>query len=250
MLNFVMKIFFYFTLLTGAKSLFADEYLQACFKIPKNSTFAFKKIQFLKIESDRIEVNSKCIDIYTSSKRKKLFTNYFRVNFKGYYELTSEVRDVVPNCNLQLIKKIKSNELKNKLNLNSRINIKSTKQDMNQNSVTTLKVQNSKESIFSLNNEYLLIENNVPLIRSNMNQISIFCTIKAKGYELKISSLNSENSISTSIYLPFGQTYQLGNILNNSNAKSNSIGISSGLKYNMHKKNSINTFEIKAMNEL
>lgn len=250
MLNIIMKIFFYFTLLTGAKPLFADEYLQACFKMTKNSTFAFKKIQFLKIESDRISVNSKCIDIYTSSKRKKLFTNYLRVNFKGYYELTSQVRDIIQNCNLQLIKKVKSNELKNKLNLNSKINIKSTKQDINQKSVTTLKVQSNKKSIFSLNNEYILIQNNLPIIRSNMNKISIFCTIKPKGYELKISSLTSENSISTSIYLPFGQTYQLGNILNNSNIKENSIGIRSGLKYNMQKKNSINTFEIKAVNEL
>ena len=250
MLNFFFKMLFLFTLLTSMKPIFANEYLQACFKVSKNANIAFKKIHFLKVASDRIRVDGKCIDIYTKEKRKTLFIKYLRSNFQGYYKLTSQKVYQARTCNLQLIKSKKSVLTHNKLNLNSRININQVNSNSTQSSVTTIKIQNNNKSTIRVNNQSTIILNNQMIIQDNIDELSIHCTIRNKGYDLKISSLGLKDSIVSTTFLPFGQTYQLGKILTNIEDKKTSLGISNGVNYNKQKGNSNTSFAIKAINEL
>jgi hypothetical protein len=250
MLNFFFKVLFFFTLLISTRPLFANEYIQACFKVSKNANFALKKIHFLKVASDRIRVDGKCIDIYTKEKRKNLFLKYLRANFQGYYKLTSQEVYQARTCNLQLIKSKRSILTHNKLNLNTRININQANNNSTQSSITTIKIQNNNKSTIRVNNQSTIKLNNQMIIQDNIEELSIHCTIRTKGYDLKISSLGLEDSIVSTTFLPFGQTYQLGKILTNIDDKKTSLGISTGVNYNKQKSNSNASFTIKALNEL
>jgi hypothetical protein len=234
MINIFIKILFSFALLMSAKTIYANDYIQACFKTSKNANIAHNKMKFLKTPNDKLRVDDKCIDIYTTLYRTNLYLKYLKTNFNGNYKISSLNREEIKNCNLQLIKTTKSKSSRSNINLKNRLNVNQMNNEQKSNSTATIKIQNNSTSTIIANDEL----------------VKIHCSVLDKGYKLKISSMSFKESISTSISLAFGQTYHLGQVLSKINDKKNSLGITKGFNYNKKNGNSNTSYVIKAMNEL
>ncbi len=217
----------------SSNQVLGSEYFRPCFKTKNNSLVAQNKISFIKAPNDKIRVDRNCLEIYTTDSRKSLYIKYLELNFKGHYIL-KEAQVSSESCRLFLIKKVRS-QFNNVLLATSKVSkAKAINQNNSTSSMTTILIQNNYKSKLTI----------------DKNNISIHCSKTNTGYNLDIDSLDKEISFSTSLFLQYGMSYSLTEVLRTINDKKTSLGNKRGIGYTTSKGQSSISYTIKAANEL
>lgn len=228
--DLILVLFTILLVVNPTKSL-AGDYFKACFAHQKNAQYALSKLDIIKAPTDRLNIQSNCIEISTSTSRTQLYKKYLKLNFSGYYKIEDLQSISTKTCKILLSGDERTTEKNNRLKLgnHSSINLKNAK------------------SLQTTSSQILIQDNSSTSLNINSTQLKIHCQVRDQGYKLKIYYQNNNNSLSTSLFLKFGMSYPLGQILNNNKNNDSSLGINKGINYNQSNSQNSANYTIKAI---
>lgn len=210
-----------FLIILYSFSSYAEEntFLQACFVTKKNAYHAAKNLNFLQTKYDRIAVDDKCVDIYTLKRREKVYTNFLRIKYQGYYKLSSSEQVPKKQCRLVVERISLSTNKTKRLSAQKRLSYGefNSREDKNEN--LTILISDGQEGQIKVND----------LI------VAIKCEVRGVGFNLNIRLVGENSSSSTSHFLSRGQKVELASISKNLLRSSKQAVVPSKL---VHSKNS------------
>lgn len=80
----------------------------------------------------------------------------------------------------------------------------------------------------------------------DQERLTIKCRVTNTGYNLYIESTSPLVSLSTSRFLNFGGSIELGSFIQNINNKKNKLSLSNGVNYNTQKGKKISSITLRA----
>ncbi len=223
-------IFLNFAFLSSVAFGQENVYLHACFTNKSIARSAIKEISFIKNKTDKIKLLRNCIDFYIGSNREQLYTKFLQVKFMGQYKLSSLNNAQPKQCKLELVTVEKSD-------------IKNTKLGIS-NSAQFLKQKNVKNKTSSMN--IYISQGDKGSMIIDQERLTIKCRVTNTGYNLYIESTSPLVSLSTSRFLNFGGSIELGSFIQNINNKKNKLSLSNGVNYNTQKGKKISSITLRA----
>lgn len=224
-----------------------NTYISPCFPNSAQAQRALRKIEFIKAPVDKIKRDNNCIEILTFKRREELFRSYLSQNFR-FYKMRDKNLGVPKTCHLELIKTTYSNLKNQDIKFGSRNKAQLYKEKNKKVSSSQIIVQSGKSaSIGASETKRILLLNNLQEVQDNTT-LKINCTVVQKGYQIKIDSTDPKNSISTSRFLKFGESIELGALNNSESSDSKDIDLS-GLKKVDYQQNGLTTFRLRAKNQ-
>lgn len=206
----------------------SETYLKPCFNSATTAESAFKKLNFIKAPKDKIQVQGSCLDILTQEKRKKLYLSYLTQNF-GHYDLQS----IKPKqCRLIITK----NTIKNSNSLSAGLDSKSLSilkeiQKSNKKEDIKLLMTSGSTQTISVNRNRLIKLNNKLQMISEKDEVKVKCIVSQKGFNIKVSANDQNNTLITNLFLKPNETYDLGSLTKSDNKDNKNIGLK-GVKSN------------------
>lgn len=212
-------IFFTFALISSVASGQDNVYFQACFPNQSIARSAIKEISFIKNKTDKIKSLRDCIDFYVASSRELLYTKFLQVKFSGQYKLSSLKNVQLKQCKLELI------TVENSTIINTKVGLSKGAKASQQNN------KNTKKTSMNI----YISEGNIGSMNIDQERLTIKCRVTNTGYSLEIKSTSPLVSLSTSRFLNFGSSIELGSFLQDINIKKNKLSLSNGVNYNTQK---------------
>lgn len=210
------KFFLFMTYFLSSFSFAQEnEYFQACFTDKSIARMAIKEIKFIKNKTDKIKLDGKCIDFYIAKIRAPVYTKFIQVKFLGLYELSSLHSSQAKQCKLELTTIKKSNLNKTKLGFSKNVNLEA-KND-HSNITTSININISQGTTGSM------------IVDSE--KLSIKCRVTSAGYNLEIETSSPLLSLSTSRFINYGQSIDLGSFVQDIYNKKKELFISKGIQY-------------------
>jgi hypothetical protein len=210
-----------FIILLFSFSVFASNELNTfCFQSSSELKQVRKDINFLIIDSDKINMKASCMEIYTNQRRSTLFVKYIKSNFPAV-QLTPTVVSQ-RSCKFKISEVEKSQAQDTELNLaNKNIQIQKTDSSGRNTKTSSLQVLEGMDSE----------------IKYGEHRIKFKCLIRGKTYVVEFSSNSPTLSFQTSRTLIKGQKIEIGSLLENIDDDSSTKSLG-GIKLNKTQKNS------------
>jgi hypothetical protein len=200
----------------------SEIYLKPCFSSDQIANAAKSKLNFIKANSDKIQVLGNCLDILTVERRRKLYLSYLTQNF-GQYDLQS----IKPKqCRLELIKETykTSHSLSGKVN-SQKLGLLKEIQKSKSTSTSSLIMSSGSNQTLSIKRSRLIKLNNQIQIINESDSVQIECIVSQKGYHVKISSNDQENTLITSLFIKPNEIYDLGGLNNSKKDDKKQVGL-------------------------
>jgi len=238
MIYFILSLVLTHTLAQESSQI----YLAPCFSSQTQASLAMQKLSFIKTISDKIEINSQCLNILTNERREELYQNYLRQNFSNVrYQYTKAPK----MCRLELIKTSVDKDQSTKLMLTKKIDWNMAIDNSMSTSTQSIVVSSGKSASLSVNNTIgVYLDNNLQFITLE-NSFSLKCKVTAKGYQLDITSNDQDNSFSSSVFIKKGETLSLGSLNKDNDNKGKTIRLN-GITYNTVDIREVSSYKIRA----
>lgn len=200
----------------------SETYLKPCFNTANTAESAYKKINFIKAPKDKIQVQGSCLDILTQEKRKKLYLSYLTQNF-GHFDLQS----IKPKqCKLTITKNTikNSNSLSAGLDQKSLSVLKEIQKSNKKEDIKLLMTSGSTQTISVNRNRLIKLNNQLQMI-SEKDEVKVKCIVSQKGFNVKVSANDQNNTLITTLFLKPNESYDLGSLTKSDNKDNKKIGL-------------------------
>jgi hypothetical protein len=204
-----MKYFLFFFLFSY--SLYAQVYQRYCFSNQADAQDALKKLNFIKINDDKIELDFNCLDLLIQHHRTDLFQKF--IQFR------------MPHAKIQF-----GSNMTSKDECHILVEVEKNKQNQNQQfQIYNDLIVNETHAIQNQNEQYSLLVSSGKsgVIQINEHQINVTCFKNADWYEVKLNVLNQGPGIQiqNELLVQRGQRIQIGSIDQNQKNQKQDIGL-------------------------
>lgn len=189
-------------------------YFHACFSSKSVARSALTEISFIKAKEDRIKTQGHCVDFYINKVREELYTKFLQVKFGGKYKLSNSMPSDTKQCKLELIKDEVTSGDNNTFKIGTRVKLNKQNNKSKSRSAMSIYISHGTTGAMVVDNE----------------RYTIACKVTGAGYNLTIKTTSPDITLSTSRFVPFGGSIELGDFIQNSTDKLNEVSTKRGIK--------------------
>jgi hypothetical protein len=184
-----MKLFLFF-LISLNYSFAQESYISYCFKTDARAQAVIKDVEFIKLPQDRIRLNRKCIEIFSSGNRTEFLGKYITQKFKDAQQSMSIGSQATPQtCRLEMTKVYQSQVNQQDINVSKNPKLAKTVSQKQQTQSQFIALQSGRKGVLQADGSFIYVT----------------CTKKNKAYQISFSGSDSEQSYLGSVTLSLGQ---------------------------------------------
>jgi hypothetical protein len=203
-------------------------YLRICMPNPTYGMMAYEKMQYLVARVDKVDLDGKCIDIYTPERRKFIFKKFFRVKYNRLFTIEGDtqrsVASSIRQCQFKVTRMGKENINSRNLEISRRSRFQDSIKKGSSKTVSSLIVGDGMEGTIQVDGERVTLGCRVLNTGYNV-------TIRLESIQREDNTLTSDSTtlgLSTTRFLSKGQQVELGSVVKNLKNDGHSINIPVG----------------------